>query len=320
MSVAKELSAAMDDADSAVAKLNETYAICVVGGRTAVLVEAGRRIEFWTKGALFDFLAGQGVLDGDKMVPLAWYWWNLPEARRHSRVVFAPGEEPADAYNLWRGFACEPAPGPCGGFLDHVHSNICRGNDDLFDWVIAWFAHIVQHPGEKIGTSLVLRGEPGVGKTFAGETIGSLFPRHYLPVDHPALVAGRFNSHLASLLLLHADEAFFAGDRTAAGRLRTLVTAPELVIEFKGREPVKVKNCCRLLVTSEHNWLVPASLGERRFAVLDVSPARQGDQAYFQAIKDELGDGGRAALLRHLLDVDLSGAQLRTIPRTEGLL
>ncbi len=320
MNAADKLAAVMDDAEGAVAELNARYAICVVGGRTAVLVEADHRIEFWTKGAFFDFLAGQEVLDGDKMVPLARHWWNHPEARRYSRVVFAPDEAAAGVYNLWRGFSVEPVAGQCGKFLDHVHSNVCCGDDDLYNWVIGWFAHIVQHPGQKIGTSLVLRGEPGVGKTFLGETIGSMFPRHYLPVDHPALVAGRFNSHLASLLLLHADEAFFAGDRTAAGRLRTLVTSPELVIEFKGREPVKVKNCCRLLVTSEHNWLVPASLGERRFAVLDVSPARKNDQRYFLAIADELKASGRAALLRYLLDFDLSSVPLRTIPQTEGLL
>ena len=37
--------------------------------------------------------------------------------------------------------------------------------------------------GQKGGTSLVIRGEEGTGKTKVGEMIGSLFGKHYLPIS-----------------------------------------------------------------------------------------------------------------------------------------
>jgi hypothetical protein len=59
---------------------------------------------------------------------------------------------------------------------------------------------------------------------------------------------------------------------------------------------------------------------ERRFAVLDVSDAHKQDHTYFAAIDHEMNNGGREALLHHLLNFDLSKVNLRAIPKTGALL
>jgi hypothetical protein len=46
---------------------------------------------------------------------------------------------------------------------------------------------------------------------------------------------------------LHADEAFWAGDHAAEGKLKDLVTGHDHFIEYKGKEPVRVQNFVRLL-------------------------------------------------------------------------
>ena len=171
-----------------------------------------------------------------------------------------------------------------------------------------------------MATSLVLRGKMGTGKTKVGEVFGSLLGSHYVPVSDPRFVTGRFNSHLASCLLLHCDEAFWAGDHEAEGKLKDLITGQQHLIEFKGKEPVKVRNYVRLLVTGNPDWLVPAGLGERRFAVLDVGEGHIQDAAYFAAIDEQMDNGGREALLDHLLKFDLKGVDLRAIPKTAALL
>ena len=193
--------------------------------------------------------------------------------------------------------------------------------DELYAWVVGWFADIFQNPGAKMGSALVLRGKQGVGKTIVGVIIGSLLGRHYIgPVSDPRYITGRFNSHMAAGLLLHADEAFWAGDRAAEGRLKDLVTGASQFIEFKGKEPVRVDNYLRLLVCGNADWLIPAGLKERRFATLDVSDAHINDSGYFSAIVEELNNGGREALLHHLLNVDLTKINLREIPKTAALL
>jgi hypothetical protein len=59
---------------------------------------------------------------------------------------------------------------------------------------------------------------------------------------------------------------------------------------------------------------------ERRFAVLDVGDEHREDIPYFAAMEREMDNGGREALLHHLLNFDLSRVDLRTIPKTGALL
>ncbi len=320
MGTTKNAAPVVDEADAAVATLNEKYAVAVIGGKTAIVVEKDGSYALWTKHAFVDFLANQVVWRGEKKVRLSTCFLEHDDTRRYSGITFAPGGAPKGVYNIWRGFSVEPAPGNWGHFKDHLLSNVCSGNEIYFTWVMGWFAHMVQHPGEKIGTSLVLGGESGAGKTIVGEIIGSLFEPHYMLIDHPRLATGNFNAHASSLLMLHADEAFFAGDKAAVGRLRSLVTAKTLPIEYKGRDVEKVRSCVRLLVTSEQPWIVPASRGERRFAVLEVGAHRKDDHAYFEAMMDELANGGREALLHDLMNFDLAGVEVREIPQTAALL
>jgi hypothetical protein len=174
--------------------------------------------------------------------------------------------------------------------------------------VIGWFADLVQHPGEKCGTALALRGRQGVGKTIVGKIVGSLLGEHYVAVSDPRYVTGRFNSHLVSALLLHADEGFWAGDHAAEGKIKDLVTGDFHFVEFKGREPIKIRNYVRLLVTGNPAWLVPAGMEERRFAVLDVGEDRMQDHRYFAAIEKQMAAGGRAALLDYLLNSTCRGS------------
>jgi hypothetical protein len=125
---------------------------------------------------------------------------------------------------------------------------------------------------------------------------------------------------MLSCLLLVADEGFWAGDYTAASKVRDLISGKTHPIELKGKEAEWVDNHIRLLVIGNADWIVPAGLKERRFATLDVGEDRVQDHAYFAAIDAEMNNGGREALLHHLLNYDLRQINLREIPRTAALV
>jgi hypothetical protein len=160
----------------------------------------------------------------------------------------------------------------------------------------------------------------GVGKTKVGEVINSLLGRHYASVSDPRYVTGQFNAHMAPLLILHADEAFWAGDQRSAGKLKDLVSGKTHFIEHKGIDPIRVANHIRLFVTGNPDWLWPAGFEERRVAMFDVSDKHMQDHAYFAAIDAEMDTGGREALLHYLLNFDLSKVNLRSVPKTAALL
>lgn len=263
------------------------------------------------------------VLDGGngvKNVSAYKYWLESPKRRQFKQVVFLPGLEREGFRNLWRGFAVEPREGDCRLYLDHLFEVICAGDYNLTDWVTSWLADAVQRPRFRPGTALVIRGRQGAGKGVFVREFGRLFGSHFRQIHQMRHLTGNFNSHLRNCLVLYADEAFWAGDKSAEGPLKGLITEDSLLIERKGIDPEPVPNLIRVIISSNSDWIVPAGVDERRFCVLDASEAHMQDSAYFGAIVEQMKNGGREALLHYLLNWDLSDTNLRHIPRTSALV
>jgi hypothetical protein len=271
-------------------------------------------------GAFSRWFANQRITVGERKISIADKWLVHPGRHQYEGIEFEPGGGRSGYYNLWRGFAVEPCPGDCSKFLAHIRDNVASGSSDIYNWVVGWFARIAQRPDEKLDTALVARGKMGVGKTKLGEVMGSLFGSHYTLVADPRYVSGQFNAHQAALLLLQADEAFWAGDKRAEGKLRDLISGKDHYLEYKRVDPIRVRNFIRLFVTGPEHWVFPAGFEERRAAIIDVSDAHMQDHPYFAAIDKEMKNGGRAALLHYLLNFDLLQVNLRTIPKTAALL
>jgi uncharacterized protein DUF5906 len=226
-----------EQADADIARLNKTFALVIIGDKTIIMKNVGSEISFLTVSAFELWHANKHVVRNNKMVPLGKYWLTHPERRQYEGITFSPRvSAPPGYFNLWRGFSVESKSGDCSKFLAHLCNNVCGGDHVLYRWVLGWFAQIIQQPDKKMGTSLVLRGKQGTGKTKVGEVIGSLLGPHYQPIADPRFITGRFNSHLVSCLLLHADEAFWAGDHAAEGKNgKTLLPAFGNRLSLKAR-------------------------------------------------------------------------------------
>jgi hypothetical protein len=312
-----------DDVDKQVAEINAEYALVIAGNKAAVMkFEDQTKFRLWQVGAFRQWHANRLVMFGKTTVSFGDYWLRHKERRQYDGIEFAPPGSAARTgyYNLFQGFAVEPRQGDCSKFLAHLKDNAARGDNDTYLWIVGWWAQIVQQPSVKMATALVLRGPFGAGKTKIGQVMGSLIGDHYLLVASPRYITGQFNSHMASLLVLHADEAFWAGDKASVGTLRDLVSGDHHMLEYKNVDPIRIKNHIRLFVSGNPDWMVPAGFRERRWAVFDMGEEHMQDHAYFAAIDHEMNNGGREALLHYLLNFDLSQVDLRTIPKTAALL
>ncbi len=319
------------DLDARLAAMNAEFAVVMMGGKEAIMVERadpihGVRLEFWTFTAFTRWHEHHMVdvpLGEDRVArrAIADVWRRWTGRRQFRGVEFAPGRAARDGtYNLWQGFAVAPGPGRCDRFLAHLRDTIANGDEALYRYLLGWFAALIQRPGQKVETSLVIRGPQGCGKTLIGQVVGRLLgPQHYVPVAADRFVTGHFNAHLAQCLLLQVDEGFWAGDKASVGALKNLITAHQHAIEFKGKDALWLDNHVRLFITSNNRWVVPAGVSERRFAVLDAGDGRVPERAYFAALFEELDtQNGYAALHQALLDFDLSSVDLRQLPRTSA--
>jgi len=232
-----------------------------------------------------------------------------------------PGQVTPGNYNLWQGFAVVPKKGDCSLFLEHIRTIICGGKADLNHYVLSWMARVVQQPWEKCGTALVLRGKEGVGKGMLCTEFGFLFGPHFQPAYNERELLGNFNAHLATAVVVFADEAFWAGHRENEGPLKALITERKRRLEYKGKDAVWVENYFHLMFSTNNDWAVPAGIDARRFCIIDVQDERMRDFEYFTALAHEMNTGGREALLDYLLHYPaLSLVELKALPHTEALM
>lgn len=325
-----------DDDDEArmLSDFNRRYAVVVNGGAVKILREPVLEDDD------YQFLTQSDVslLEKNKIIYLhdakrnkterieAFKQWLEWEKRRtYQGVVFAPGRTGGDqAFNLFGGFPIEPLKGDWSLLREHIYENICESDDDLFDWFMTWMAQLVQQPDRKPGSTLVVTGEKGTGKSTTFDYLGMLLGRHSITVSQRKQIVGNFNAHIATALLMVCEEAFWAADPQAEGVLKDMITNKHTLIEKKGYDPIKSQNYTRLVLISNSDWVVPASLkDERRFGVYRCSDRRRGDIAFFEALRNQMeNEGGLQAMMYELLHYKpLSGSFgiLFTPPKTRYL-
>lgn len=266
-----------------------------------------------------------------KKVPLVEYWLRHPLTRRFDQVDYRLGVDqsdmPPDILNLWRGWPIGLSPGwddhklgpdgpepntnsifdrekmpalYCDRFLEHMRQNMCGGDDAIFKYLLGWIADSILNPGP-CETAVVLTGPQGSGKTMWVECVMEFFGVHAITLDDPEQLVGNFNRHLQNKSLVFADEAFFAGNRKHAAKIKTLITRPDIFIEPKGVDGFVAPKRFRLVFASNDEHVMQAERDDRRNLVLTVDAGQHNqDREYFAAIRKEWKEGGRSAFFRWL--------------------
>lgn len=317
--------------------INEEFALVTLGGGVNILRETSdecgnRSTRFMNVESFHQLMAPKKVRVGDgAMKQQSVLWMHSQDRRGYDGVCFLPGREaPKRFYNLWRGFSVTPfganekpnseALKSVEMFKDHAFKNVCAEDNSLYTWLTGYFAHLIQRPWEKPHTALVFRGNKGVGKNALLNCVGKLLGGSFVVTSNKRYLTGNFNSHLENLLMLALDEAFWSGDKQAEGVLKDLITGGEHIIERKGKEPYTVKNCTRVVIIGNEDWLVPASADERRFAVFEVGEGNKQDTQFFERMRKGMEAGGDRLLFQYLKNFDLSQVNVNVAPQTEALL
>ena len=322
-----------------VEKMNETHASVVIGGKHKVMrwtiaTLDGRAVyEFYSRKELSLLHDNTHIKIGEKTLTRRiqdiysnelMAWAKHPMARTYTAgVVFLPGREaPDNCFNTWTGFSVEPIQniGLLAGIHYHLKEVVCAGKAELYEYLLKWIAYTIQNPDKPAGAAIVLRGLKGCGKGTLGHFLRAIWGIHGLHISNPKHLVGNFNSHLADICFLFADEAFYSGDKQHESVLKTLITEPTVIIERKGIDAVSQPNFLKILMATNAEFAVPASRDERRYCVFDVSSFHIGNTTYFNTLHaDCKSQEVQAAFLFEMLNTDLTGWHTGDIPDSEGL-
>ena len=217
-------------------------------------------------------------------------WCKDENIRRKERMNVYPNVDlcPEDCYNLWRPFRCEVIEGEYEAdgetlafFLGHLKR--LAGNDEAcFEFVKLWIAQMIQHPEVK-SVALVFISDEGIGKGLFIEILAKMLgEQKVFQSEDPARdVWGAFNSHMKEAFVVAINEAGRKDALEAEGKIKGIITEPNLVVNEKGVKAYTVRSYHRVIYTTNRDDPVQTSKGDRRHVIMRSSDEKKGDEEYF---------------------------------------
>ena len=245
-------------------------------------------------------------------------FWKNPATTEIDEIAFNPRKLPSSTLNYWIPPLINPQSGQWDLIRSYLMDVICDGDARIYDYLIKYLAHMVQHPEEKPGVMIILLGRQGTGKGMFFQLLVKIWPRTTLLLSDISQVVGQFNAALERNYVICMDEAIFSGDRKSQDRLKSLVTEKTLRIEQKYQPSRSIESIHRIFAASNHHHFSQTESDDRRSLFIRVSASHQNDHVYFSklstAIRDDVVIG---AMMQHLVDLDLSNFNIRSRPVTK---
>jgi hypothetical protein len=170
-------------------------------------------------------------------------------------------------------------------FLDHILDIICNHELDLYTYILNWIAFLIQRPGSKTGTALVIIGEQGTGKNkFFTDVISKLFGRNCISNENSiGNIIGRFNSSIENKILIVCNElqSIDNAKHLNTDCLKSLITDHFCTIESKFVNTRSINNISSFIFVSNNRLPIKIESGDHRYLVFKCSDDAKGNFDYF---------------------------------------
>lgn len=202
--------------------------------------------------------------------------------------------------------------------LNHIREVWCSDDMNLYEFVLDWFASIVQIIPFRTETILLLTGDEGTGKSCVFEFIQNrILGTLCLCLTGCDKLTRNFNAHLAGKILVCLEE--LKGDSDAnykhdLNRIKQIITADKIDIERKNVDVTVDDNGANLIGFSNYNTPLPPVTGmNRRIVMSKTNDKYKGDKEYFTKLVNFLkhDQHAPACLLHFLLNRTIDHHRLR---------
>tara|TARA_R100000951_G_scaffold97173_1_gene86763 strand:- start:53 stop:2692 length:2640 start_codon:yes stop_codon:yes gene_type:complete len=279
----------------------------------------------------YTFDVNNGNEDGDKKTikidPFK-MWCEWKGKRNVFEIGFDPrNRENNEIFNLWNGYnigkedtekydEAEAKP-----LLDHIKNIWCKGSEESYEYIMNYFAHILQKPYEKTGVVLALKSEQGGGKGIVLKKLGNIIgDTHYAQNSNANFLFGDFNGQLEGKILINLDEAFWGGDKKMEGVIKNKVTETKQTINKKNKENYVIDCHANYIITTNNDWFAGTTEDDRRHYCLELDNAKAGrttkeSEEYFSEIENVSCE----SFAKILYNRDISNFKARMFKKTKLL-
>ena len=286
-------------------KLRNPMSYCEIGKDGVIVMRKKKEFK-----EVYENLWAQSKLTGEKG-NFVEEWMKDPSIRTYDKMDLVPPPKvcPPNVFNMWNGYAIDKIECESSGnyqpFIDLVSVLVSHEKEHL-DYVVKWFAHLVQYPAEIIGIILTIIGEEGIGKNFCFHQFAKMIGNdYYFETADPE--NDLFSKHAIARLnrfLICIDEGKKKDMFANRDKLWNMITADTWNYEKKGVDTVVLPNYCRFVITTNHDVVIPPG---RRGFIVNASSEKFGNKKYFDEMSAYFDDhANQKAIMEYLRSIDLS--------------
>ena len=171
-------------------------------------------------------------------------------------------------------------------FLNHVKTVICNNDKEKYDYLLCWFANIIQNITVKNGTLPIIHGAQGSGKSIVVEIFGELLGNYALVnVDDLDKVFGKFNGLIGQHLFININEPPESDKKFSfTGKIKAKTTQKDIVQETKGVDSIEAVSWANYSMTTNNPSPVQEEKGNRRYIYFKTNDSKCGNKNYFKTL------------------------------------
>ena len=255
-------------------------------------------------------------------------WFDDEHIRQYEDMgVYPPPKQcPKNIFNLWKPFAIakytddyERNEEGLQKYLNHIKI-LCGNDETVADYIVKWFAQMYQYPATKTIVPTFISGE-GAGKGSLLDVNGRMMgEKKVVSTTTPSRdVWGNFNSIMSDSFLVNLNEMSKKETTDAEGKIKGLITDPQLFINKKGIDSYCINSFHRFIITTNNEDPISTKKGDRRNLIIRSSDEKCGDIEYFKDLHEAFNDINVMRTIYDYLmaipDMDCFGSLVR--PETE---
>ena len=268
------------------------------------------------------FVKSQKFGDYTEFFPI----WNKDRKKRmvHS-IDYKPTDDPSvfvKQLTFNHSLITESKPEALPVFLELA--DLCSGrNEILREYMLNWYAHLLQQPFDLPGVGLIFTGKKGVGKDTLHDfmiayVIGENHGRNY---ENSKQFFAPHDTGRKDKFLVKLEEANREQCMANADWLKGMVTSKTVTYNPKGSKEITTPNYNRLVLTlNPGRSPVELTGGERRWVFFTVPPTYKGNLEHWGMVRKVLfNDEAGKTVAEYLLKRDLTGFNVRKLPENDFL-
>jgi len=245
-------------------------------------------------------------------------WLSSEDRKNVDKIVFNPlNNHSINEFNIWRGFEIKNTNeynlDNISDWLNHIRHIWADDDENTYEYILNWFAKILQTPHKKNNICLVLHSVEGVGKSIILDMIGKIIgTKYYYSTSNLKHIIGDFNGDAEGKILVNLNETNWGGDKKMVGSFKEFITDSTIVINKKNKNSYTINNFSNTIITTNEDWIVNINNNDRRFNLRECKNVKYDPSYYKQIAKTPLQE-----IANFLYNRDITNYDSRVFEKSE---